>query len=165
MSQDNNPIQVLRNDNENARRALAEFSAYIKKISQNLSPEEKEKAIDGLKRAAIPLERYVDVQFKVEEDGLFPALGNYIGMETGPIHVMIIEHDNSRQLMENFKKALAAGDQKAIVSDGSSFAALLSEHVEKEDHILLAMADMHLSDGEKKTVLEKINAINAEAGS
>jgi Hemerythrin HHE cation binding domain. len=154
------PIAVLRTDNQVAREALSDFVAWLGKISRAKTEEEKKGLLGHHKGIIQPLEKYVNVQFRVEEEGLFPVLGNYIGIQTGPIHVMLIEHNNSKELFNSFKNALSGNNYKEAASSGNSFAALLSEHIEKEDHILLNMADMHLTVEEKAVVLKKIREIS-----
>lgn len=161
MNASTNPIMSLRGDNEIARQAIEKLSNHLKKIYSGDPKSEVKGLINQLEEFIPAVEKYIKIQFKVEEEALFPVLGNYIGLETGPIHVMIIEHNNAKKLFEEFRKSIddfdpVSNNYKNIISTGNSLIALLSEHVEKEDNILLNMADMHLSDEEKKSVMENI---------
>ena len=109
----------------------------------------------------LPEDLYYDVE--KEEEALFPVLGNYIGTETGPVHIMLIEHKNSRELSSEFKLKIngyqQSKDFKAITDIGNSFIKLLSEHIDKEENILFNMADIQLSQNEKHGIMVKMLAI------
>ncbi len=67
--------------------------------------------------------------------------------EQGPIAVMLHEHEQGRAFTRDMREAaekLAAGDQAAradIVENARGYAALLRQHITKEDNILFPMAD------------------------
>lgn len=158
-----NPIKYFRDENIDARKAMEGLKMFLKKISKSSSPDERKVAMNDFAGVMPAIDRYVSVQFRKEEDALFPVLGKYIGMETGPIHVMIMEHEAGRDLYGKFKNmfeaVLSSGDYdnlKDLVSAGNAMVGLLSEHIEKEDQILLNMAEMHLSPKDKEEVGEKI---------
>ncbi len=158
------PLVLLRNEHEEIRTFLNKFEEYLKKISSNIPDEEKNNLISGLKELALYFDKDLEQHLKREEGALFPVLGNYIGIETGPINVMIIEHNHCRDLSGGFKTKInnfyADNDYKGLANAGISLSRLLSEHEDKEDHILFNMAEMHLSKNEKKDIAEKILTIN-----
>ena len=87
-----------------------------------------------------------------EEDLLFPAMEKAgIPRQGGPIGVMLIEHTEGREYVRKMKDAAekyAAGDKKAGVrfaENARGYAALLSQHIHKEDNILYPIADARLS--------------------
>lgn len=83
-----------------------------------------------------------------EEGFLFPAL-EAAGMprEGGPVGVMLHEHDLGRALTKAMREAaerLQSGDgsaQSAVVENARGYAALLRQHIQKENMILFRMAD------------------------
>ncbi|MCL4322556.1 MAG: hemerythrin domain-containing protein [Deltaproteobacteria bacterium] len=157
------PIMSLRSDHEIVRGVLNNLSGYLKKIGGDSSDNLRKNLINQLNEITAFIDKDLEIHFKKEEEALFPVLGNYIGLETGPIHVMLIEHKHSRELSEDFKTSIkdyqTSGNYKAVVSAGNSFASLLSEHIDKEDHILFNMADMHLTATEKESIMEKMRTI------
>lgn len=157
------PIMSLRSDHEVVKGVLSNLSGYLKKIGGSSSDNLRKNLINQLHEITDFIDRDLEIHFKKEEDALFPVLGNYIGIETGPIHVMLIEHKHSRELSNDFKTAISnyqsSNDYKVIISFGNSFISLLSEHIDKEDHILFNMADMHLSATEKESIMEKMRTI------
>ncbi|OQB40590.1 MAG: iron-sulfur cluster repair di-iron protein [Candidatus Latescibacteria bacterium ADurb.Bin168] len=101
-----------------------------------------------------------------EEDILFPAL-EAVGIQRshGPIGVMLLEHTEGRAIIKRLKDAVAeykAGDRTAanrIASAGDDYAALLSQHIQKEDKVLYPMGDERLTpekDAELVAAFEEI---------
>lgn len=76
------------------------------------------------------------------------------GMEHGPLHCMLIEHDESRRVVQNAEELLSK------LKDGSSdnwdqfktyiceYAQVLRSHIDKENNVLYNMADGLDQDGE-----------------
>jgi hemerythrin-like domain-containing protein len=87
-----------------------------------------------------------------EEDLLFPAMEEKgFSREQGPTGVMLREHDAGRFHVDGMSKAIervASGDvaaREAFIEHAREFAALLRQHIVKEDHCLFPMADRALS--------------------
>lgn len=96
-----------------------------------------------------------------EEDLLFPAMAS-VGFprDRGPVCVMLIEHKEGRGYVKEMKEGIAdykAGKMESaskIAENARNYAALLSQHIEKEDNVLYPMADANLSEAKQKE-LEK----------
>jgi hemerythrin-like domain-containing protein len=83
-----------------------------------------------------------------EEGVLFVAMeANGMPADSGPIAVMLMEHEQGRQYNRGMRSAaerLAAGDASArddVVQNAQGYATLLRQHIQKEDNILFPMAD------------------------
>jgi hemerythrin-like domain-containing protein len=148
-----NPLDALREEHTEMRTALNKFGNILKKISDGVSDSE-------LNEISQYLDKDVELHFKREEDALFPVLGNYIGIETGPINVMLIEHNSCRELTGDLKKRIEGKDYKSAASAGKALIELLSEHEDKEDGILFQIAEMQLSRDEKQDIMKKMITIN-----
>lgn len=91
-----------------------------------------------------------------EEEHLFPALRERgVPQEHGPIGCMLDDHETGRALMKRMRRALIGveiGDP-AAVEDFRDAAQLyidhLRRHIDKEDHVLFAMAADLLSPAER----------------
>ncbi len=157
------PIMSLRSEHETVRGVLKNLDGYLKKIGSSSSDNLRKNLISQLDEITSFIDKDLETHFKKEEDALFPVLGNYVGLETGPIHVMLIEHEQSRELSTEFKAKISSyqtgGDYNALIGAGNSFASLLSEHIDKEENILFNMANMHLSENEKSDIMEKMRTI------
>ncbi len=163
---DLNPLDALRSEHEEIRAVLNKLEGFLKKQSPagkggtNGAAENENDLAAGLNEITAYFDKDLEAHFKREEEALFPVLGNYIGIETGPINVMIIEHNNCRELFNDFKKKIAGKDYKPVVSAGNSLRQLLSEHEDKEDSILFHIAEMQLTKDEKRSIMEKMLTIN-----
>lgn len=81
-----------------------------------------------------------------EERQLFPALvGAGLPQEGGPIGVMLAEHVQGRGYIAAMRHALIRGDGAAFAGAGRAYAALLRDHILKEDQFLYPMADACLA--------------------
>ncbi|HLD37232.1 MAG TPA: hemerythrin domain-containing protein [Candidatus Nanoarchaeia archaeon] len=90
-----------------------------------------------------------------EEKALFPEIERFIPREGGPTEMMIMEHEDLVNSINNCKDALKEGDSVKLNENGSHIIELLRQHIDKEDNILFMMAEMHLDDRQKKAVLER----------
>jgi hemerythrin-like domain-containing protein len=157
------PIDALKSDHEAVRVVLGNLDGYLRKIAGQISDSLRKNLIGQLNEITSFVDKDLEIHFKKEENVLFPVLGNYIGIETGPIHVMLLEHEQSRKLSKEFKDAIieysADGEYENIVSKGDGLIQLLSEHIEKEDNILFNMAEMQLTNEEKNEIMGKMRTI------
>jgi hemerythrin-like domain-containing protein len=84
-----------------------------------------------------------------EENSLFPELEKK-GMprNSGPIAVMLMEHDVTRKLGarmgESSKTYLKSGDATQLITDMQEYINHVVQHVWKENHRLFEMAEMAL---------------------
>ena len=173
MDANHDPLEALRMEHEGIRDVLNKFEGYLKKAA---AAESDENGNNLINTGAVVTSSYIanqtfDTMYQIMKRGwnekqveaLFPVLGNYIGIETGPINVMIIEHNHCRDLSTGFKSKIndypSSKDYKSLIGVGSSLSQLLSEHEDKEDNILFNMAEMHLTPDEKRNIMEKILTI------
>ena len=84
-----------------------------------------------------------------KEEGVLFKTMNKFGMpsEGGPIGMMLYEHEQGRGFTRGLREAalkLEAGDQTAVpavLNNARGYAALLKQHIMKEDNILFPMAN------------------------
>jgi hemerythrin-like domain-containing protein len=83
-----------------------------------------------------------------EEGILFPAMvENGLSKQTGPLAVMLVEHEEGRRLTQKMRQAIEhlqtrddAG-RNELVQNAMGYVKLLRQHIYKEDNILFPMAD------------------------
>ncbi len=95
-----------------------------------------------------------------EEVLLFPALEKAgIRRESGPIGVMLLEHDRGRELIKNMNLNMDGTESgiKRFTEYADDYISLLKEHIEKENNILFTMGDDRLSENEQENLLEKFD--------
>lgn len=97
---------------------------------------------------------------KKEEGVLFPALvENGLSQESGPIAVLLAEHEEGRRLSQRMRLAverLQAGDRRArdaIIISATDYIKLLRQHIYKEDKVLFPMADQVVSTTQQEQIL------------
>jgi hemerythrin-like domain-containing protein len=97
-----------------------------------------------------------------EEDILFDEMCKIgFSKESGPISVMLSEHDMGRKLVKEINNALELyqdGDKNAtavIVEMAQKYSTLLDQHIDKENKVLYPMADARLSQEQQKSMLEE----------
>jgi hemerythrin-like domain-containing protein len=104
-----------------------------------------------------------------EEGVLFKAMAQ-AGMPTeeGPIAVMLAEHEQARAYTADLLKAaqrLQAGDEQAaaaVIHNARGYAALLRQHIAKEDGVLFPMADSVISATQHTEVAADFQRIERE---
>lgn len=146
-----------------------EHQMVFQKLQALVKPaDELEKGTGGIpevKEFSSFLEKEITVHFDIEEKALFPVLGRMIGTDSGPIYIMLTEHDD---LMPKFRELIELS-RKLNGSDPNSRkrAAWLSKyiintlynHAQKEEQILFPFAQNALGpeqQAEIDSLTEKI---------
>ena len=89
-------------------------------------------------------------------------------METGPLAVMLHEHEQGRARVRAVAEAVAGKgtpDAAAIrkaKENLAAYARLLRAHIDKEDGVLYAMADRILSAHDQKSLCDAFDKVEAE---
>lgn len=108
-----------------------------------------------------------------EEELLFPALVKVGIPHDGPIAVMLFEHEMGRKYIRVMTDAFEryklkdASAASAIVQNAQAYIELLTEHIDKENNILFAMADDRLSGKAQEALydgFEKIEELRIGVG-
>jgi hemerythrin-like domain-containing protein len=104
-----------------------------------------------------------------EEDYLFPKLEEKgFPHHAGPIAVMLNEHDQGRALIREIAAAgegYARADKEAgkrWSEAARAYAALLREHIRKENEILFVMAERALSPAEQEELSRDFEKVELE---
>jgi regulator of cell morphogenesis and NO signaling len=152
------PIEELKDEHQSVLKLLAEMGS-IMGSAHELSQEQWQ---GFLQKACAFFRKDVALHFKKEEDALFPAMGKRLGHGSGPIAVMLSEHEQHNQLLGRLCGAVGAADLKTTREVWADFNPLLTMHIMKEDNILFPMAANILGAAEWTAVGEKMAALNAE---
>jgi len=94
--------------------------------------------------------------------------GNGMPMDSGPVGMMLYEHEQARELTAGLGDAAtrwAAGDARVahtVVDYARAYAELLTQHIYKEDNILFPMAARVIPPQAQDRVLEEARRIEAE---
>ncbi|MCX6154217.1 MAG: hemerythrin domain-containing protein [Candidatus Kapabacteria bacterium] len=94
-----------------------------------------------------------------KEEGLyFPAMVEAgFSNEFGPVAVMLSEHVEGRSYVSMMQEAISGDvlDKQKYAKGASSYAFLLTSHIDKEDNILYPMGDGRLTAQQNNELLEK----------
>jgi len=106
-----------------------------------------------------------------EEDVLFQALvANGMPRQNSPVAAMLLEHDQGRvyvRAMETAALKAAAGEagqEQLIAENALAYAALLREHISREDEILYPLAERVLPEAVRPAIIAGYNQAEAAAG-
>lgn len=147
-----------------------------------------EQVLDGLEEAAGRLEDGEDIDpgffidaaefvagfadgshHRKEEDILFVAMtAKDMPADTGPVAVMLYEHEEGRRLTAGFRGAaeqMKNGDSGAsleVIRNAFDYVNLLREHIVKEDNVLFPMAEQVIDEDEMQVVSGEFSRILAE---
>ena len=162
------PLEILKHEHKVILLVVeaAECEAQSIKKAGKVNAERIAKMVDFIRNFADKCHH------AKEENQLFVIMEQHsFSMQTGPIAVMLSEHDKGRQMAKTISDSLSSaadGDKDAIrvIADNlRDYARLLRLHIEKEDNILYAMADSVLTDEEQKMLSEAFEKIeNDEIG-
>jgi hemerythrin-like domain-containing protein len=101
-----------------------------------------------------------------EEDLLFPELeARGMPRDSGPLAVMLHEHQMGRSLVGHMRKALVGaregdhGSQRILVNSGRGYVQLIRGHIAKEDNVLFNMADQLVTGGDCDRLCEKYGEV------
>lgn len=82
--------------------------------------------------------------FRMEEDVLFPALKS-AGGPSGPVHVMLMEHAQIKELLKQMGAAVERKDAQEYGGLSETLLMVMQQHNLKEEQILYPIADQILA--------------------
>jgi hemerythrin-like domain-containing protein len=103
------------------------------------------------------LKEFADKCHHGKEEGLlFPALvAAGIPEQGGPVGAMLAEHSQGRQLIREMEESLTdGGDLARLAQAARGYAALLRNHIQKENMVLFPMAERVLKEPQLETLYE-----------
>jgi hemerythrin-like domain-containing protein len=86
----------------------------------------------------------MDQHFGVEEEILFPAL-KASGGPAGPVQVMLMEHAQMRDLIEQMSFSIDAKDAEIYAGVAETLLIVMQQHNHKEEQILYPLSDQFLA--------------------
>lgn len=151
------PVQSLMNEHRVIERVLRALEVRLGQLGEPPFPS------DFFARALDFFRVYADSchHFK-EEDTLFPAMNEKgFPRESGPVGMMLYEHQVGRSYLAQIRDNLAAAARnnteaiEAIRENGFAYVELLRAHIQKEDNVLFQMAYQALDAAD----FDKVDAI------
>jgi hemerythrin-like domain-containing protein len=139
--------EVLKEEHRVIEKVLNALDAFTLKLErgEEVNAEVLEKSVDFIRNFA---DKY---HHGKEEDRLFTLMTQQgFPKDSGPIAVMLQEHDLGRSFvkaMDNAIKRYKNGDissKKDIIENAREYTNLLRQHIYKEDNALYPLADKTL---------------------
>ncbi len=92
--------------------------------------------------------RLTQQHFELEEQHVFTAFEAATGTPTdqGPTGVMLVEHQQIRDLLGNMRDSLDQQDSDALLEFGDTLMVTIQQHNMKEESMLYPMCDQLLDD-------------------
>ena len=157
MSDDLSPTQTLREEHRVILRALVLLEVAAGRLSAGRPlPEGWWDALLGW------LRRFADLSHHAKEERcLFPALADAgVPAAGGPVSVMLEEYDEGRALV----RAMGTARVEDRVAAARHFVPLLREHIDKENGVLLPLADGVLDAPTQRLVARGFEKVEGEQG-
>lgn len=143
--------RLLKADHEIILRALHVLREMIAEIEQV-------KEIDNtdVRSLLAFLRDFADGCHHVKEEAIFfPALIEAgLPFEDGPVRVMSYEHERGRTLTSAMSESLDHNKKEDFLISAGRYITLLTGHIEKENQVLLDIADQILTDEEDEKVVD-----------
>ncbi len=160
-----NPIETLMAEHRLIRDTLDALQAWAEGVTSGDADER-----DELQRFVTFIRDFVDpVHHGKEEDILFTTMvAHGFSREQGPLAVMMHEHEESRALIDTLARFAqqesrwSEGDRLQISRAAQSYAALLRQHIAKEDQVLYPMSQLRLPESAKAQIAEKFTQFERE---
>jgi hemerythrin-like domain-containing protein len=157
--------QILMDEHRVIERVIASLEAASGGLAQG-EPVRPGFFLD----AADFIKGFADGCHHRKEEGVLFAAMETAGMpaKVGPIAVMLAEHEQGRAYTRGMRQAaerLQAGDAAArpeVVRNARGYAALLRQHIAKEDGVLFPMADQVIPLAAQEQVTEDFERVEHE---
>lgn len=94
--------------------------------------------------------------FSMEEDVMFKEFNGANADGCNPTGVMIMEHDQMRNLMKQMEEALNNEDQEKFLGLSENLLFIMQQHNMKEEQIMYNLADNALASDD---IIEKMQAL------
>lgn len=153
---------ILVAEHEMIERAMDVLKRELDKLPQaDLEPFALQRALDFL------LEFGDRLHNQKEERWLFPLLAKRGIPESGPIRVMLQEHDGERKLIAAMAAAapkvngLPTADREAFKQQGLAYLETRANHIWKENDVLYAMGRKAFSEADKAALVEAFDTFSA----
>ncbi|HEU0219661.1 MAG TPA: hemerythrin domain-containing protein [Gallionella sp.] len=142
-------------------KTIAEFMAAGHKTCDNEFADAETAALtDDWDEAEAAFKAFRDDMarhFRMEEDVLFPALAS-AGGPAGPVHVMLMEHGQIKELLKQMGTALESKDAQEYGGLSETLLMVMQQHNHKEEQILYPIMDQILSK-ERETLFGRMQAV------
>lgn len=154
------PIDILKEEHQIIKKVLNSFEQFISEVthSQQVNKEISKKFIHFLQTFAD------QIHHGKEEKELFVMMEKKgFSFQTGPVAVMVHEHETGRQLIQAMIKTTEINDWESFCQHANEYVNFLNQHIDKEDHCLFAMADQAFNEEDQQHLLEAFQNFESQS--
>ena len=162
-------IEILMEEHRLIERGLDAMDAWVTTLGSGSESNHKAE----LARFVSFIRGFADAyHHSKEEDILFAAMvENGFPRQTGPVAVMLHEHDLGRSLVSRLDglaqqtTTWSEEDHGTLARTVREFTTLLRQHIQKEDQILYPMAEMRLPEPVQEEILRRFQSLEEQQAS
>jgi len=129
----------------NIKEFMSQDHADCDEIFAQMEEAVGNKSTDALEKFEIFQDSLTN-HFKMEEMILFPMFEQKTGMINGPTQVMVMEHEQMRELLSKMESAVEVKDNDKFFGLSETLMILMQQHNMKEEQMLYTMIQEHLGD-------------------
>ncbi len=150
-------IRKMMNEHVYIKKVIAAIPYLIEELKIDFS-----KTVSDIEMAIDFIKNYADgYHHAKEEDILF----GFFDPELDILKVMYTDHDTGRSFVKNTLAGITAKNSHTIEENLSGYAALLTEHIKKEDEILFPWMDRTLTDKQIGELYSQCVVVDSTFGS
>jgi hemerythrin-like domain-containing protein len=158
-------IDILMEEHRIIERALSALETQTRRLQAG-SPVRPGFFLD----ATSFFRNFIDgCHHRKEEESFFSAMmDSGLSNQTGPIAILLAEHEQGREYnraMEKAARALAGGQTSTpddLTRNALDYVALLRQHIRRENNLLFKMAEQLIPPARQKELTEEFERIERE---
>jgi len=159
------PTEQLKEEHKAIKLALSILSSVIKKLAGGETVDQED-----LGRLLEFIKTFADTCHHGKEENLLFVAMESVGIprDSGPISVMLREHEMGRSYVRNMQEAVqkykvgGRSYSSQFIENAEQYIELLTQHIDKEDNILYPMADMQLPEEKQHELIEDFEKLEQE---
>lgn len=160
-------VEILIAEHREADKVFDELETVIDECF--MTPDIGESARQSLARISEFLDKDLAAHIKKEDEGLFPSMARFLPKDSGPIAVMMEDHQDIADFGQRVKEGAESMTRKSsaeaaarIRDSGMSLIRIFRLHMMKEERILFPIAENLLSSEDDLAVLHKFEEITPQ---
>ncbi len=160
------PLSALKNEHSTILQLLYSMDRQLGWLESS-GPDKSQRILGSLLRKSGHLSRDLRAHFQREEKALYPILEKRMGSDAETVRIMRREHqqllDGASSVKSEISRMVESGDSVktwGLASQLQDFRGGLSDHVSREERVLFWLAELRLSQVDRKRVSFNLNQMS-----
>ncbi len=152
------PLTVLKGEHASILQQLYSIDRKLGWLESS-GPEKAAKILSSLRGVSDRMWKDLSHHFYREETALYPLLEKRLGYDAEPVRVMRQEHQNLLEGLMSVRSEVSRMFQEqdltktwGLVDKLQTLRATLTDHVSKEEQVLFWLAELNLTDLDKRKI-------------